>query len=86
MTKNDLAPSPDEDDYLTIKNLKVQHSIQTPIEPSQPTQIVTSTPEIMNLKDFDEEQDLQGLRISIFNKFPSLFPQTTAIPTPSEQP
>ena len=82
-----LAPSPDEDDHLTIKKLKVQHSIQTPIQPSQPqlAQIATSTPEIMNLDDFDKVHDLQGLRTSIFNKFPSLFPQTTATSTPSEQ-
>ena len=40
----------------------------------------------MNLEDSNEEQDLQGLNTSIFNKFHSLFPQTTAIPTPSEQP
>ena len=85
-TKNSFAPSPEKDDDLTIKKLKVQHSIQTPIQPSQPIQIATSTPEIMNLEDSDEEQDLQGLKTSIFNKFPSLFPQTTTIPTPSEQP
>ena len=83
-----LAPSPDEDDHLTIKKLKVQHSIQTSIQPSQPqpAQIATSTLEIMNLDDSDEEQDLQGLRTSIFNKFPSLLPQTTTTPTLSEQP
>ena len=59
-TKNSFAPSPDEDDHLTIKKLKVQHSIQTPIQPSQPqlAQIATSTLEIMNLDDSDEEQDL----------------------------
>ena len=57
MTKNNFAPNPDEDDHLTIKKLKVKHSIQTPLQPSQPppTQITTSTPEIMNLDDFEEE-------------------------------
>ena len=41
----------------------------------------------MNLDDSDEEQDLHGLRTSIFNKFPSLLPQTiTATPPLSTQP
>ena len=82
------APSPDEDDHLTIKKLKVKHSFQTSIQPSQPqlAQIATSTPEIMNLDDSDEEQDLQGLKTSIFNKFPSLLPQTTTTSTALEQP
>ena len=87
MTKNNFALSPDEDGHLTIKKLKVQHSTQTPIQPTQPqpAQTTTSIPEIMNLDDSDEEQDLQGLRTSIFNKFPSLLPQTITIPTLSEQ-
>ena len=56
--KSDLAPNPDEDDHLTIKKLKVQHSAQTLIQPSKPTQPATSIPEIMNIEDSNEEQDL----------------------------
>ena len=37
----------------------------------------------MNLDDSDEEQDLHGLRTSIFNKFPSLLPQNIAATPPS---
>ena len=33
----------------------------------------------MNLDNSNEEQDLHGLRTSIFNKFPSLLPQTITI-------
>ena len=40
----------------------------------------------MNLDDSDEEQDLHGLRTSIFNKFPSLLPQNNVdIPLPPSQ-
>ena len=53
--KSDLALSPDEDDHLTIKKLTVQYSAQTPFQSSQPTQIATSTLEIINIEDFDEE-------------------------------
>ena len=75
------TPSPDEDDHLTIKRLKIKHSVQTLLEPLQPspTPLSTFTPEIMNLDNSNEEQDLHGLRTSIFNKFPSLLPQTITI-------
>ena len=68
--KSDFSPSPDEDGHLTIKKLKVQHSAQTPIQSSRPTQPATFTPEIINIEDSDEEQ-LQGLKTNIFNKFSS---------------
>ena len=39
----------------------------------------------MNVEDFDEEQDLQGLKTNIFNKLSSSSAQTIAIPTQPEQ-
>ena len=78
--KSDLAPSPDKDDHLIIKKLKIQHSTQTLIQPSKPSQHATSTPKIMNIENSDEEQDLQGLKTNIFNKFSSSSAQITAIP------
>ena len=56
-TTTPSAPSSDEDDTLPIKKLKIKHSTQSSLQPSLPssTPILTSTPEIMNLDDSDEE-------------------------------
>ena len=65
---DDLAPSLDKDDYLTIKKLITQHSqssgshVPIPSTPSStPIQATVSTPKpspIINLEESDDEQGL----------------------------
>ena len=81
--KSGPTPSPNEDDHLTIKMLKVQHSqgsglqVQTPAQPStliQPT-VPASSPTV------NEEQDLRGLKTNFLSKLSSSSAQTTTIPS-----
>ena len=96
--KSGPTPNPDEDDHLTIKRLKFQHSqssglssfssVQTP-SPIQPTTHVQSTiPSIILASfpvvvDIEDSDEEQGLQVSIFDKISSPSIQTTITPTPS---
>ena len=81
-----LAPSPDEDDHLTIKKLKTQHSQGSVLHASTPSiqvqPAIFTSPRAL-IVDLGESDDEQGLHSELLDQ---LVESITNVLAPSEQP